>query len=100
MPSTKDRLRERRILIALAGLIALVMVSLGVLSIVDGHHVGSGRGSVLVTLDGSAARWMGAVQACLGMLVLAVVMPSKAAALRWALCWVALGLACFIAAVR
>ena len=100
MQPAEDRMRERKILIALAGLIALVMVSLGVLAIVDGHHVGSGRNSAVVTLDGRAARWMGAVQVCLGMLVLAVAMPSKAAALRWALGWVALGLACFMAAVR
>ncbi len=100
MRTAKDRVRERRILIALAGLIALVMVSLGVLAIVDGHHVGSGRNSVVVTLEGSAARWMGAVQACLGMLVLAVAMPNKAAALRWALCWVGAGIACFFVAVR
>ena len=66
------------------------MVLLGAWAIVDGYHVGSGRNSKVVTLEGDAARWMGGLQICVGLLILAIAMPTRAAALRWALTWVAL----------
>jgi uncharacterized membrane protein YgdD (TMEM256/DUF423 family) len=100
MQTPDDQPRQRRIVIALAALIALVMVALGVMAIITGYHVGHGRNSVLIVLDGARARWMGAVQVCIGMLALAIAMPSKTVALRWAIGWLVLGTLCFIAGMR
>ena len=78
-------------------LIAVVMVSLGVLAIIIGVSAGSTKRQGIVTLLGSRARWFGAVQVCLGMLALALAMPTKKAALFWMLAWMRLMFGCLIA---
>lgn len=100
MPETDATKRPGRVAIALAALIALVMVALGVWSILEGHHVGQTKRGAIVSLDGDAARWMGGMQVCIGMLPLMLAMPGKKAVLRWALLWLALGTACFVMALR
>ena len=92
--------RQRRIVIALAGLVATVLVLLGTWAIVDGRSVGGDRHSTIITIEGNAARWMGGLQICLGLLMLAIAMPTRTAALRWALTWVALAAVCLVAALR
>jgi ABC-type tungstate transport system substrate-binding protein len=100
MRTPEDLKRSKRIAIALAGLIALVMVGLGLWFIVEGHYVGTTKRGTAISLDGNAARWMGGVQICIGMLALMLAMPGKKAALRWAFFWIALGLACFVLGLR
>ena len=78
-------------------LIAVVMVSLGVLAIISGVSTGSTKKYGIVTILGDRARWVGAVQVCLGMLVLGMAMPTKKIALGWLLTWMALMLGCLIA---
>ena len=97
MPQNSNPQSDRRIAIFLAVLIAMVMVSLGVLAIVSGVSTGSTKRSGIVTLLGSRARWFGAVQVCLGMLALAMAMPTKKIALGWLLTWMALMFGCLIA---
>ena len=87
--------REKRIVLALACLFALVIVFLGVMSIIKGIHAGHSKQGMSITLDGDPARWMGALEACLGMLMLSIAMPTKEAALRWLAFWVV----CFCAAL-
>ena len=82
MNSPGDIKRQRYIVIGLGVLFAVVMTGLGALSILDGYHVGKTRQSTVVAIDGSAARWMGAFQICIGMLMLSLAMPSKTAAIR------------------
>lgn len=100
MPTPDPPQRPGRVAIALAALIAVVMLALGAWSILEGHHVGQTRQGAIVSLDGDAARWMGGVQICIGMLPLMLAMPNKKAALRWALLWMALGAACIVIALR
>ena len=97
MPQNSSPPRDRRIAIFLAVLMAVVMVSLGVLAIISGISTGSTKRSGIVTLLGDRARWFGAVQVCLGMLVLGMAMPTKKMALGWLLTWMALMLGCLIA---
>lgn len=80
--------REKRIVVAIAVLFALTLVALGVWSIINGFHTGHTKQGISVTVNGAAARWMGAFEACLGMLMLSLAMPSKKAALRWLTFWV------------
>ena len=75
----------------------MVMVSLGVLAIISGVSTGSTKKYGIVTILGDRARWVGAVQVCLGMLVLGMAMPTKKIALGWLLTWMALMLGCLIA---
>jgi hypothetical protein len=77
--------------VALAAVFAIVLSGLGLWGIVEGHHVGRTKQGVHVAIDGNPARWMGVVQICLGMLMLALAMPGKRSALVWSLSWVALG---------
>ena len=98
MRQPSDQKREKKIAIALAVLMAAVMVSLGVWSIVSGFSTGSTRKGV-ASFDGASARWMGAIQASIGMIPLAVAMPSKKAAIAWVLGWLAIAAGCFLAAI-
>ena len=97
MPQKSNPQSDRRIAIFLAVLIAVVMVSLGVLAIISGVSTGSTKKYGIVTILGDRARWVGAVQVCLGMLVLGMAMPTKKIALGWLLTWLALMLGCLIA---
>ena len=97
MPQKSNPQSDRRIAIFLAVLIAMVMVSLGVLAIVSGVSTGSTKKYGIVTILGDRARWVGAVQVCLGMLVLGMAMPTKKIALGWLLTWMALMFGCLIA---
>lgn len=97
MPQKSNPQSDRRIAIFLAVLIAVVMVSLGVLAIISGVSTGSTKKYGIVTILGDRARWVGAVQVCLGMLVLGMAMPTKKIALGWLLTWMALMLGCLIA---
>lgn len=90
--------RQRRLAIVLSVFFALAMVSLGVWFIVNGHAVGSTKRSVVVSFEGTTARWVGGLQASLGLVAMAVAMPSKTAALRWALAWLFVALVCLVAA--
>ncbi|MGV8803982.1 MAG: hypothetical protein ACWA6Y_03345 [Polaromonas sp.] len=97
MPPASNPKHERRIAIGLAVLIAVVMVSLGALAIISGVSTGSTKSHGTVTLLGSRARWFGAVQVCLGMLALALAMPTKKVALGWMLAWMGLMFSCLVA---
>lgn len=100
MNSAGANARGRRIAIALAVLFALVMVSMGAWAIVESHFVGTTRRSVQVTTDGVAAQWLGAMQASIGMSMLALAMPTRRAALWWPIGWVTLFGVCLVMAIR
>ena len=91
--------RQRRIVIALACLIAAVMVGLGLLSVVTGEHSGSTRRGA-VFFEGSKAQWMGAVQIGLGMTVLALAMKTRVAAMKWMAFWFGCAALALVMALR
>lgn len=97
MPQNSNPQSDRRVAIFLALLIALVMVSLGVLALISGVSTGSTKKYGIVTILGERARWLGAVQVCLGMLVLGLAMPTKKIALCWLLTWMGLMFGCLVA---
>ena len=95
-----DQRRQRRIAIVVASVFCAVMVALGGWSIVEGDYEGVTKRGTAISLHNDSARWMGAVQVCIGMLMLSIAMPNQRAALRWALAWVALAALCFVAGYR
>ncbi|MSN24477.1 MAG: hypothetical protein GJV46_01275 [Geobacter sp.] len=100
MQADKDNLRQRLIVKIVAGVFSFTMILMGVWSIISGYHAGKTRKSIVVMIEGDAARWMGVFQLCLGMLVLTVAMPNKSVALRWAMVWTVLGAASLVIAIR
>ena len=97
--SPNDRPGDKRLGIALAMLICLVFVSLGVVSIVTGVSATSTKRYGHVVLFDTVAQWMGAVEISVGMMVLAIAMPSKRLAQRWLLGWLGVAFGCFAAAL-
>ncbi len=75
------------------------MVSLGVWSIISGFAIGTTKKSAVVAFAGAPARWIGAVQASIGLLPLAIAMPTKRIAVRWVVVWLGLTITCLIAAL-
>ena len=87
--------RDLRIARALAVLIAVVVVGLGLYSVITEHYYGySSRRNVEVILDGPRAASMGYVYIALGLMPLALCFPTGRAAGRWAaLCALAFAIA-------
>ena len=92
MNTPEDIKRQRYIAIGLAVLFAVVMTALGAFSIWDESYVGKTRQSNMVAAVGTTARWMGAFQICVGMLMLGIAMPSKKTVIGWMVTWLVLGM--------
>lgn len=97
--SSAEAARQRRIGLALVGLIAAVMIVLGVLAIVTGVSAGTSRQGKLVVTEGDAGRWIGASEICFGVMVLGAAARNPRYRLWWLLLWAALALACIALAV-
>lgn len=95
----QDQKRQRRIVVIIACLFALVMLVLGLSAIFSGHFTGTTKQGKIFSTDGLAAQWMGGVQICLGMMMLTIAMPNKTIALRWGIVWATLFLMCLFAAI-
>lgn len=99
MNQTDDQRRQRRIAIALAMLFCVVMVSLGVWSILNGLSTGTTKRGTVASFEGASAQWIGAVQASIGMLPLAIAMSTRRVARYWTFGWLGVAIACLIAAL-
>ncbi len=95
----QEQKRQKRIVVIIASLFALVMLGLGLLAIFSGHFAGTTKQGQLFSADGATAQLMGAVQICLGMMMLTIAMPNKSAALRWGVVWAMLFSVCLFVAI-
>ena len=97
--SSAEAARQRRIALALVGLIAAVMIGLGVLAIVTGVSAGTSRQGKLVVTEGDAGRWIGASEISFGVMVLGAAVRNPRHRLWWLLLWAVLALVCIAMAV-
>ena len=95
----QDQKRQRRIVLIIACLFALVMLGLGLIAIFSGHFTGTTKQGKIFSTDGLTAQWMGGMQICLGMMMLTIAMPNKTSALRWGIVWATSFLMCLFAAI-
>ncbi len=100
MNPPRDLKSQQATLIGMVALISLSFVFLGLWCVVDGHFTGHSRQSATVTLEGASARLMGAFIACMGMVPLALTMPTKRWSLRWCVLWFLLAGLCLVFLLR
>jgi hypothetical protein len=77
----------------LAGLIAVVLCTLGAMAVWTGEHVGRTRQGKEVFTQGSGAELFGWLLITLGLLPAALILRHRQARLRWALFAVLIGIA-------